>query len=264
MHVLSFLSISSGYVGFFQSSISDPGAMRNAAAAAPVRVSLLPLFAVVVGLTTAATRNRVGPEGRIANELMPRGKMSAMMRVHHQQLGVLANAVTHRAAAAWACADFGQTPAGCIVEYWSRLSRHGQSKEEEYKPRLKFHLSKYVRTYIISWPGEKKIELVDFCPPYVREGEEKDIDAKVGGLWGSWDKRGGVFGDGGLDFVAVFSSALTQFLVPVSFSLFFSLLVSVFINRSRESLLLICATGIALPNNGRPTHVYITADASMP
>lgn len=72
--------------------------MRNAAAAAPVRVSPLPLLAIVVGVTASGTWNRVGPQGCIANVLML-GKMSAMMRIH-QQLGVLANAIAHRATAA--------------------------------------------------------------------------------------------------------------------------------------------------------------------
>lgn len=88
------LSISSGTGVDVHSSISDPGAMRDATAAAPVRVGLLPLLAIVVGITAAAAWNRVGSQGCVANELMPSGKKSALVRLH-QQLGFLANAFTH-------------------------------------------------------------------------------------------------------------------------------------------------------------------------
>ena len=116
--------------------------MRDAAAAALVRVSLLPLLAIVVGITAAAAWNRVGSQGCVANELMPSGKKSALVRLH-QQLGFLANAFTHWAAVAWAGpgADFGETPGCCCIMEWSRLGRHCQSKEEEYEPRLKLHVS---------------------------------------------------------------------------------------------------------------------------
>jgi hypothetical protein len=68
--------------------------MRDAVAAAPVRVDLLPLLAIVVGITAAATWNRVGSQGCVAYELMPSGKMPALVRLH-QQLCFLANAFTH-------------------------------------------------------------------------------------------------------------------------------------------------------------------------
>ena len=122
---------------------SDPGTVCDDVATAPVRISLLPPLTVVVGVTAAATWDRVCPESSIANVPLAAAKYSARMRIH-QHLILLTNAVTS-CTIAWAI--LGQTPAANVVEIRRWFNHYDECKEEDYQPRLNLHF-RFVRVCV--------------------------------------------------------------------------------------------------------------------
>ena len=176
---------------------SDPGTVCDDVATAPVRISLLPPLTVVVGVTAAATWDRVCPESSIANVPLAAAKYSARMWIH-QHLILLTNAVTN-CTIAWAI--LGQTPAANVVEIRRWFNHYDECKEEDYQPRLNLHfrfvrvcvcvldkgndIGKFLRENFFFFFFKEKKKFLWWClasalPFLLEKGEEKDIAGKLG------------------------------------------------------------------------------------
>lgn len=164
---------------------SDPGTVCDDVATAPVRISLLPPLTVVVGVTAAATWDRVCPESSIANVPLAAAKYSARMRIH-QHLILLSNAFTN---CTIACAILGQTPPASLMDIRSWFSHHDQCKKEDYQTSLNLHFDQVrvcvckVKEIILECLWEKKrvsLAMPGLCSTLlVREGRREGYRLKA-------------------------------------------------------------------------------------